>query len=117
MNMSEQANHPPQPTSDVMKQFEILVGEWSMVGIHPKLPSTAYGRSSFKWLVEGGLLTWHFDWERGGPPSALSVIGHDDAFETCSMLYSDERAQSLHNYGLLEKVFKERIIRDAGETI
>jgi len=30
-----------------------------------------------------------------------------------ALLYSDERAQSLHNYGLLEKVFKERIIRDA----
>jgi len=30
-----------------------------------------------------------------------------------AMLYSDERALSLHNHGLLEKVFKERIIRDA----
>jgi len=29
-----------------------------------------------------------------------------------AILYSDERAQSLHNYGLLEKMFKERIIRD-----
>ena len=41
--------------------------------------------------MEGALLLWHFDWERGGPPSALSVIGHDDSVETCSMLYSDER--------------------------
>lgn len=29
-----------------------------------------------------------------------------------AMLYSDERAKSLHNYLLLEKTFKERIIRD-----
>jgi alkanesulfonate monooxygenase SsuD/methylene tetrahydromethanopterin reductase-like flavin-dependent oxidoreductase (luciferase family) len=26
-----------------------------------------------------------------GPPSALSVIGHDDAVQTCCMLYADER--------------------------
>jgi len=30
-----------------------------------------------------------------------------------AILYSDERAQSLHNYGLLEKMFKERIIRES----
>jgi hypothetical protein len=90
MNMNEHAQRPPQPTSS-MKQFDILVGEWTMVGTHPEFPDAAHGHSSFEWLMEGGLLVWHFDWERGGPPSALSVIGHDDTVETCSMLYSDER--------------------------
>ena len=88
--MNEHAKLPPQPTSS-MKQFEILVGEWTMVGTHPEFPSEAHGHSSFEWLVEGALLVWHFDWERRGPPSALSVIGHDDSVETCCMLYSDER--------------------------
>jgi len=90
MNMNEHAKLPPQPTSS-MKQFEILVGEWTMVGTHPEFPSEAHGHSSFEWLMQGALLVWHFNWERGGPPSALSVIGHDEQVETCSMLYSDER--------------------------
>lgn len=81
---------PPQPTSP-LKQFEILVGEWDTVGTHPALPSAAHGHSLFRWLREGALLIWHFDWESPGPPSAISVIGHDDAVDTCSMLYADER--------------------------
>ncbi len=82
---------PPQPTRS-LKQFDVLVGEWTMVGTHPDLPSAVHGHSSFEWLREGALLTWHFDWERSqGIPSAFSVIGHDDAVEPCSMLYTDER--------------------------
>jgi len=65
-----------------MKQFDVLVGEWNMVGTHPALPDAAHGHSSFEWLVEGALLLWRFNWERGGPPTALSVIGHDDSVET-----------------------------------
>lgn len=89
-NMTEYAEQPPQPTNS-LKQFDILVGEWAMVGTHPYFPSAVQGHSSFKWLIEGGLLVWHFNWERPGPPSAISVIGHDDAVETYSMLYADER--------------------------
>jgi hypothetical protein len=81
----------PQPTRS-LEQFNILVGEWTMVGTHPHLPSAVHGHSSFEWLREGALLVWHFDWEHGqGIPSAFSVIGHDDAVEPCSMLYTDER--------------------------
>jgi hypothetical protein len=87
--MSEQ--QPPQPTPS-LKHFDILVGEWDMVGAHPQLPATLHGHSLFEWLREGALLIWHFNWERGsGVPNAYSVIGHDDAAEPCSMLYSDER--------------------------
>jgi hypothetical protein len=82
---------PPQPTRS-LKQFAILAGEWTMVGTHPLLPSPVHGHSSFEWLREGALLVWHFDWEVGqGIPSAFSVIGHDDAVEPCTMLYTDER--------------------------
>lgn len=89
--MNEHAERPPQPTSS-MKQFDVLVGEWNMVGTHPALPDAAHGHSSFKWLKDGALLLWHFDWERGGGlPTVLSVIGHDDSIGTSTMLYSDER--------------------------
>lgn len=92
LNMDEHTGLPPQPTSS-LQQFATLVGEWTMVGRHPGFPSPAHGRSSFEWLMEGSLLLWRFDWDSGGPPNALSVIGHDDAnvADTCSMLYADVR--------------------------
>ena len=62
--MNEHAKLPPQPTSS-MKHFDILVGEWKMVGTHPEFPSAAHGHSSFSWLMDGGL--------RYGTPS-LSAI-------------------------------------------
>lgn len=81
---------PPQPTRSLY-QFEILVGEWDMVGTHPAFLSAAHGHSLFQWLSKDALLIWHFDWESPGPPSAIGVIGHDDVVDTCSMLYADER--------------------------
>src|SRR5579863_6949628 len=92
MTLNQQSNLPPQPTNS-LKEFEILIGEWTAVGTHPGFPAAAHGRSRFEWLREGALLAWHFDWDSPGPPSALSVIGHDDAHEadTCSMLYADAR--------------------------
>jgi hypothetical protein len=90
LHMDEHAERPPQPTSS-MQQFEVLVGEWNMLGTHPALPSAVQGHSSFEWLVAGALLLWRFDWQPDDIPSALSVIGRDDAAETCSLLYADVR--------------------------
>jgi len=88
--MSTQPEQPPQPITS-LKQFEILVGEWEMVGTHPQLPAALRGTSTFEWMREGAFLIWHFDWEPSSVPSAISVIGHDDTVETCTTLYSDER--------------------------
>jgi hypothetical protein len=91
MNKASQGQ-PPQATHSI-RQFDILVGEWVMEGSHPMLPSALHGHSTFEWLKEGALLVWHFDWEPGqGIPSAYSIIGHDDALEACTMLYTDERS-------------------------
>lgn len=92
--MSQQSSQPPQPTKS-LKQFDVLIGEWDMVGTHPIIPSPVKGHSSFEWLRDNALLSWHFDWEQGpGIPNAYSVIGHDDAVEACSSLYTDERGVS-----------------------
>lgn len=89
--MSQQSNQPPQPPIS-LKQFQILIGKWNMVGTHPMIPSAVNGHSSFEWLRDGALLIWHFNWEQGpGIPNAYSIIGHDDTVEPCSMLYTDER--------------------------
>jgi|SRR5579872_523561 len=108
--MNEHAGVPPQPTNS-LKQFEVLIGEWTTVGTHPGFPAAVHGHSSFEWLREGALLVWHFDWERPGPPSALSVIGHDDvdadAVDTCSMLYADERGVArIYQMSLASGVWK-----------
>ncbi len=81
---------PPQPTKSLV-QFDILIGKWDMVGTHPVFSSKAHGYSSFEWLVKETLLVWRFNWKQPGPPSAVSIIGHDDTSKICSMLYSDER--------------------------
>jgi hypothetical protein len=66
------------------------------------------GHSSFEWLREGALLVWHFDWEHGlGVPSAFCVIGHDDAVEPCSSLYTDERGVArIYQMSLADGVWK-----------
>jgi hypothetical protein len=84
-------DHRNQPS---MQQFEALVGAWNMVGTHPAIPSAVQGHSSFEWLVEGSLLLWRLEWQPGDIPSALSVIGRDDAVEACSMFYADKRGVS-----------------------
>jgi hypothetical protein len=105
---------PPQPTRS-LKQFNILVGEWTMVGAHPYLQSAVHGHSSFEWLREGALLAWRFHWASGqGIPSAFSVIGRDDAVEPCSMLYTDERGVArIYQMSLVDGVWK--MWRDAPE--
>jgi hypothetical protein len=97
----------PQPTRS-LKQFDVLVGKWSMVGTHPYLPSAVNGHSSFEWLRDGALLAWHFNWEPGqGIPNAYSIIGHDDAAEPCSMLYTDERGVArIYQMTLADGVWK-----------
>jgi hypothetical protein len=98
---------PPQPTRS-LKQFDVLIGEWTMVGVHPYLPSAVHGSSSFEWLKEGALLVWHFDWERGQEiPNAFNIIGHDDAAEPCSVLYTDERGVArIYQMSLADGVWK-----------
>jgi hypothetical protein len=74
-----------------MKQFDVLIGEWVTVSTHPQLPTAIHGHVTFEWLKDGALLVWQ-DWVEGEDiPSAYSVIGHDDAAEACTMLYTDVR--------------------------
>ena len=80
----------PQPTRSP-RPLDMLLGRWEMVGSHPAFTSEARGTSSFEWLTEGALLKWHFNWDKPGPPTAVSVIGGDDSDDAYSVLYADER--------------------------
>ena len=104
--MKDQTEQTPQPTRSI-KQFNVLIGEWDMVGTHPLFPAAVRGHSSFEWLRKDGLLVWHFNWEPDSPPNAISVIGHDDTVDTCTMLYSDDRGVArIYQMSLEDAVWK-----------
>jgi hypothetical protein len=105
--MSELSKIESPQADAAFKDLEPLVGEWHMVGKHPAFPSAVNGHASFKWLEHGALLVWHFKWERPGPPSAISVIGHDDSVKNYSMVYSDERGVArIYQMSLEGRVWK-----------
>jgi hypothetical protein len=92
--MDKRSNRLSTKTNPALKKLEKFIGDWDMQGSHPMLPAPVRGSSLIEWLEEDGILLWHFNFERPGPPSAIIVIGHDDAVETYSMLYFDERSVS-----------------------
>jgi hypothetical protein len=103
--MNKHPERPPQPTR-ALTQFEALIGEWDTAGTHPLVAGAIQGHSSFEWLKEGALLLWHFNWE-SAIPNAISVIGHDDTLEPCTMLYADERGVArIYQMSLDEGVWK-----------
>jgi hypothetical protein len=99
-------SQPPQPTHS-LEAYEIFIGEWEMVGTHPYLPASITGHASFEWLKKDALLAWHSIWEPGKVPSGYSVLGHDDAEEGCTILYTDDRGVArIYKTSLEGKVWK-----------
>lgn len=90
--MAKNANHEAAIPNPTLKPLSILVGEWNTVATHPLLPDTVHGHTSFEWL-EGGAFLRMYTQQVGesGVPSAIAIFGSDDATETYSMLYFDER--------------------------
>ena len=75
--------------------FEPFMGTWTTVGSHSMMPGiTLHGRTVFEWHEGGALLCVRSEIEEAGIPSAIALIGSDDAAETYTMLYFDERAVS-----------------------
>ncbi len=72
-----------------------LLGEWRTTGTHPLVPGTTFhGRTSFAWHEGGAFVVVRSEIDEPEIPSAVAVIGSDDAAGTLTMLYSDERAVS-----------------------
>ncbi len=72
-----------------------LLGEWRTTGTHPLVPGTTFhGRTSFAWHEGGAFVVVRSEIDEPEVPSAVAVIGSDDAAGTLTMLYSDERAVS-----------------------
>jgi hypothetical protein len=72
-----------------------LVGEWTTVGHHAMMPGvTLHGRTSVAWHEGGAFLCVRSEIDEPGIPSAVALIGSDDAGDALTMLYFDERAVS-----------------------
>lgn len=70
-----------------------LVGTWTTVGRHSMMPGvTLHGRTAFEWHEGGAFLRMRSEIEEPRIPSAIALIGSDDAAEGFTMLYFDERA-------------------------
>ena len=97
MNLPSEQSWPKR--NPVLKDLDVLAGEWNLAGAHPAIPGKVRGHASFGWVEDGAFLIWHTDFERPGPPSSIAVVGRDDSVGAYSMLYFDERGVS-RIYGL-----------------
>ena len=72
-----------------------LLGVWRTTGTHPLMPGTTlHGRTSFAWHEGGAFVVMRSEIAEPEVPSAVAVIGSDDAAGTLTMLYFDERGVS-----------------------
>lgn len=81
-----------QRRNPALEPLAPLVGEWRTTGTHPLVPGkTFHGRTSFAWHEGGGFLVMRSEIDEPEIPSAVAVIGSDDAAGTYTMIYFDER--------------------------
>ena len=80
------------PRLDAFKPF---IGAWNTVGHHSMIPGvTLHGRASFDWHEGGGFVCVRTDVVEDKIPSAIAIIGSDDATSQFTMSYFDERGVS-----------------------
>src|SRR4051794_39391489 len=84
-----------QRPNPALEPLTPLVGEWRTTGTHPLVPGTVFhGRTSFAWHEGGAFLLMRSEIDEPEIPSAVAVIGSDDAAGTFTMIYFDERGIS-----------------------
>lgn len=89
------SKHEAAIANPALKPFEVLIGEWKTVGVHPLVPGTIFhGHTSFKWMESGAFISMHSEIDEEGIPSGIAVFGSDDATGKYFMLYFDERKVS-----------------------
>ena len=80
------------PRLDAFKPF---IGVWNTVGHHSMIAGvTLHGRTSIDWHEGGGFVCVRSDVVEDKIPSAISIIGSDDASSRLTMSYFDERGVS-----------------------
>src|SRR5215213_10019896 len=98
--MAELVRNEAAKPNPALEPLSVLVGTWNTVGTHPLVPGTTFhGRTTFEWLDGGAFLVMRSEIDEPQIPSAIAVIGSDDATGECTMLYFDERGVS-RRYGV-----------------
>src|SRR3954453_22000079 len=81
-----------QRRNGALEPLAPLIGQWRTTGTHPFIPgATFHGRTSFTWHEGGAFLLMRSEIDEPEIPSAVAVIGSDDAAGTIPMIYFDER--------------------------
>ena len=81
-----------QRPNPALEPLSRLVGVWRTTGTHPLVPGTTFhGRTSFEWHEDGAFMLMRSEIDEPEIPSAVAVIGSDDAAGTFTMIYFDER--------------------------
>ena len=84
-----------QRSNPALEQLAPLVGQWRTTGTHPLIPGTTFhGRTSFEWHEGGAFILMRSEIDEPEIPSAVAVVGSDDAAGTFTMVYFDERGIS-----------------------
>ena len=81
-----------QRPNPALQPLAPLVGQWRTTGSHPLVPgATFHGRTSFEWHENGAFILMRSEIDEAEVPSAVAIIGSDDAAGTLTMMYFDER--------------------------
>jgi hypothetical protein len=81
-----------QRPNPALEPLAPLLGDWRTTGTHPLVPGTTFhGRTSFTRHEGGAFVVMRSEIDEPEVPSAVAVIGSDDAAGTFTMMYFDER--------------------------
>ena len=93
--MKSQIGREALISNPALKPFEVLIGSWRTTGSHPHVPGTTFhGRTVFALHEGGAFLIMHSEIDEPEIPSAVAILGSDDATQKYFMLYFDERGVS-----------------------
>jgi len=103
-NLAQEASIP----NPALEPFRLLIGNWNTTGSHGLDPDTIlHGHTSFEWMENGAFLIMRSEIDDPRFPSALAIIGSDDAEGQYYMLTFDERGVSRkHEVTLRDNVWK-----------
>lgn len=129
--MNQHSRKEASKPNPALELLSVLIGSWSTTGTHGQDPDTIlHGHTSFEWLENGAFVLMRSEIDDRRFPSAVAIIGSDDAEGEYYMLTFDERSVSRkYEVSLQNNIWKwwrdapgfrqryEGIIEDGGNTI
>lgn len=93
--MESNAKSKAAKSNELLRPFNILIGEWRTTGRHPFVPGvTLTGTTRFKWLENGAFIQMNNSINHEQFPDGIAIFGSDDSSSEITMIYFDERGLS-----------------------